>query len=82
MNEVGIVINTFDELPLRPTVKIIKTGAVYDLQDVVRYRNLTILGLYAEYETESLLIFEATSISNVYSSVIFKFNSIGWVVIE
>lgn len=49
--EVGIVINTFDELPLRPTVKIIKTGAVYDLQDVVRYRNLTILGLYAEYET-------------------------------
>ena len=50
--EVGIVINTFDELPLRPTVKIIKSGAVYDLQDVIRYRNLTILGLYAEYETQ------------------------------
>lgn len=51
-NEVGIIVHTDDELPLRPTVKILKTGVIYELKEVSLYRNLTILGFYAECEVE------------------------------
>ena len=52
--EIGVVIETFDELPLRPVVKIIKTNKVYNLQEDLSLIGLVIKGLYAEVNIEEV----------------------------
>lgn len=53
--EVAIVINTFDELPLRPVVKVINTNHVYDLQEDLSLIGLVIEGYYAEVEVDEIV---------------------------
>lgn len=52
--EIGIVIDTFDELPLRPIVKVLKTNHVYDLQEDLSLIGLVIVGYYAEVNVEEV----------------------------
>lgn len=52
--EIAIVINTFDELPLRPVVRTIKTNHVYDLQEDLSLIGLVIKGYYAEVSVEEV----------------------------
>ena len=52
--EVGIVINTFDELPLRPIVKVLKTNRIYNLQEDLSLIGLVIKGYYAEVNVEEV----------------------------
>lgn len=50
--KIGYIINTDDEVPLRPTVKTLDDGTVYDLERNRKLINITILGYYGEFETE------------------------------
>ncbi len=50
----GIVINTFDELPLRPVVRGLDDHKIYDLQEDFSLNNVTILGFYADLEVQEV----------------------------
>ena len=52
--EVAIVTETFDELPLRPIVRVINSNKVYDLQNDLSLISLVIKGYYADSSFEEI----------------------------